>query len=802
MTDQPQNEKVAGVLSRLDSVKRSGSGWTAKCPTHDDNTASLAIGEGDDGGVLLHCHAGCEFAAIVKSLGLAMADVMPPENGSGKSKMKIVAEYDYRDECGELLYQAVRLDPKDFRQRRPKEGGGWVWKLEKTRRVLYRLLELLAADPTRPVFVPEGEKDVDRLGSLDVVATCNVGGAGKWRQEYCEHLRGRHVVVLADNDAAGRKHAEQVAGMLQGIAASVRVLYLPDLPEKGDVSDWLDAGGDADKLLALARATAEWKPTAAETTTTSQTTTTEPTPEPTTHRTAPAVTNATIQRTDDGTKTIPLPMRDVIASIQKAANDWPRRVDSALFIHDESEIAWLTSTPALFGWLSSIDSVRWHRGVGCVTKEETFHELRRVATRYLAIERFPHEPIIDGHFYACGMPEAGNGDVLRRLLDRFEPATPIDRDLIQAMFMTAFWGGHGGTRPCFVVTSDHGRGAGKSKMAEMVAHTCGGQIDLSHNEEIAKLKSRLLSPEALPKRVAILDNIKSLRFSWGELEGLITAPAISGHRMYVGEGQRPNTLLWVLTLNGASLSTDMAQRSVIIKIRKPKRTGTWEEDTIRFILDNRQAIIADIIGCLRAEPMPLAKFTRWGTWEAAVLSRLPEPGEAQAVILERQGQADVEEEEAGILEEHFAAELERLGYDVDSDEIHIPNGVAARWYNTALNDRQKVGSVSRILKQMSTEGRLRRIEPNPSRKHGRGFRWVGESWTINQSRWVDLPERLENQNRGYPHATLVIGVRRDGPQARGTKRLPRAGRVRSARCGRLGASGASIDGKTLPGARD
>ena len=78
--------------------------------------------------------------------------------------------------------------------------------------------------------------------------------------EYCEHLRDRHVVILADNDAAGRKHAEQVAAMLQGIAASVRVLHLPGLPEKGDVSDWLDSGGDAEKLLALARATAEWKP--------------------------------------------------------------------------------------------------------------------------------------------------------------------------------------------------------------------------------------------------------------------------------------------------------------------------------------------------------------------------------------------------------------------------------------------------------------------------------------------------------------------------------------------------------------
>ena len=98
----------------------------------------------------------------------------------------------------------------------------------------------------------EGEKDADRLASLGFVATTNAGGAGKWRDEYSEYLRGRHVVIIPDNDEPGREHAAKVARSLQGIAASVRILELPNLPPKGDVSDWLDAGGVVDELLVLA----------------------------------------------------------------------------------------------------------------------------------------------------------------------------------------------------------------------------------------------------------------------------------------------------------------------------------------------------------------------------------------------------------------------------------------------------------------------------------------------------------------------------------------------------------------------
>jgi hypothetical protein len=173
---------------------------------------------------------------------------------------RVVAAYDYRDEHGALLYQSVRFEPKGFNQRRPDGAGGWVYKLNGIRRVLYRLPELLTADPSQTVFIVEGEKDADRLADLGLVATTNAGGAGKWRDEFSEFLRGRHIVIIPDKDTPGREHAKKVARSLQGVAASVRVLELPNLPPKGDVSDWLDAGGVVDELLVLAEAAPLWEP--------------------------------------------------------------------------------------------------------------------------------------------------------------------------------------------------------------------------------------------------------------------------------------------------------------------------------------------------------------------------------------------------------------------------------------------------------------------------------------------------------------------------------------------------------------
>jgi putative DNA primase/helicase len=168
---------------------------------------------------------------------------------------RIVARYPYKDEHGTLLYTVCRFEPKDFRPMLPngRMGRGEV-------RVPYQLPELLASEQSKYVFIVEGENDVERLQGLGLLATCNDGGANKWPAEFGRWFKGRHAVVLPDNDEPGRMHAQMVASSLKEVAASVRVVKLEGLPPKGDVSDWLDAGHDDFTLLNLATNARFWTP--------------------------------------------------------------------------------------------------------------------------------------------------------------------------------------------------------------------------------------------------------------------------------------------------------------------------------------------------------------------------------------------------------------------------------------------------------------------------------------------------------------------------------------------------------------
>jgi hypothetical protein len=235
-------------LDRVD-FKREGNGFKAKCPAHEDIQASLSISEGADGRVLLYCHAGCTVEQVVSKLGLTLADLFPR---TGNDRGKIVATYEYPDEHGDLLFQVVRFDPKDFKQRRPDGNGGWVWNLKGVRRVLYRLPQILKADT---VYVVECEKDADRLWSLGFPATTSPHGAGKWREEYSQYLASKRVVILPDNDESGEQHVLQVARSLLPVAAAVKIVRLPGLPPKGDVSDWLAAGHTKEELAAIVQTT-------------------------------------------------------------------------------------------------------------------------------------------------------------------------------------------------------------------------------------------------------------------------------------------------------------------------------------------------------------------------------------------------------------------------------------------------------------------------------------------------------------------------------------------------------------------
>jgi hypothetical protein len=193
-------------------------------------------------------------------------DVPTPQYHSGGRIREAV--YDYRAEDGSILFRVFRYrlpaGGKSFSQHPPDGKGGWrhgPGAMDGVRLVPYRLPELVASEADQdPVWIVEGEKDADRLAALGLIATCNPMGAGKWRDEFQAHFAGRVCYVLPDNDAVGRQHAQAVCASLAGTARSVKVVELPDLPPKGDVSDWLDAGGTVEDLGQRAYTAPDWSP--------------------------------------------------------------------------------------------------------------------------------------------------------------------------------------------------------------------------------------------------------------------------------------------------------------------------------------------------------------------------------------------------------------------------------------------------------------------------------------------------------------------------------------------------------------
>lgn len=232
-----------------------GDEYQAICPFHNDSKPSLCFN--DEKGTFF-CH-GCGakgdaigfFAQLFgydqkKDFPKVLKQIAAVFNIGRETTPRIVEEYDYTDEKGTLLFQVVRYDPKDFRQRRPNGKNGWIWNLNGTRKVLYRLPDILRA--TRDwICIVEGEKDANNLRELGFYATTSPGGAKGWSAEYNEALKSKCVVLIPDNDEPGRQYMEKVARSLYGTAARIKLLDLPDLPEKGDISDWLERYDDRNK---------------------------------------------------------------------------------------------------------------------------------------------------------------------------------------------------------------------------------------------------------------------------------------------------------------------------------------------------------------------------------------------------------------------------------------------------------------------------------------------------------------------------------------------------------------------------
>ncbi len=269
---------IAGAsLKRLNGSRESVTG----CPFHPDDRPSLRVHRDKQTWFCDPCRTGGDvFTLVEKVRGVGFpaalgwladrAGVTEGKQQAPRPGRRIVESYDYTDEQGALLHQTVRYEPKEFKQRRPDGAGGSIWNLQGVRLVLYRLPALVNSGT---VLIVEGEKDADALWALELPATTNPLGAGKWRVEYVAQLKAagvERVIVLPDNDEAGRAHAEAVAAACNRGGLAVQMLTLPGGPLKGDVSVYLEQH-TKDDLVALLGAAPTWQSAAATTPTTQET---------------------------------------------------------------------------------------------------------------------------------------------------------------------------------------------------------------------------------------------------------------------------------------------------------------------------------------------------------------------------------------------------------------------------------------------------------------------------------------------------------------------------------------------------
>lgn len=245
---------INSIIHNFEGVRRSANGFLARCPAHEDKVQSLSIK--DDGRkILLNCFAGCDIHQILKAAGLELKQLFHdndqlqpkrqpnPFDGSNvvTSAKKEVAVYQYRDESGNVLYENVRYEPKEFRQRRFDAGGNPILNLNGVRRVPYRLPELLPCNRLRDdVWLCEGEKDADALAKLGFTAS----SFKNWRPEFNTYIKDSHVIIVMDHDKPGEKQANKAARLIAPAVKSVKVLDVfadRPMPDKNglDVSDYL-----------------------------------------------------------------------------------------------------------------------------------------------------------------------------------------------------------------------------------------------------------------------------------------------------------------------------------------------------------------------------------------------------------------------------------------------------------------------------------------------------------------------------------------------------------------------------------
>ena len=636
------------------------------------------------------------------------------------------ARYEYRDLTGKLVYFVCRMEhptkKKEFVQGTPDH-----WGLGDVTPIPYNWQAVAASDWC---VIVEGEKDVETLKRDGIPATTNSGGAKKWRPEFAEVLRGKKVILLPDNDEIGKEHAGLIAKDLRGKAASIKIITVSKLP-KGDVTDYYEQeGGNAQKLSELIAAAPEWDPE-------------KMTPKQLAkeaNEKCPFRNFTPEERKRNVIEKVPRDINDLIKDLHIRLQGAPYRVGEELFDrdHDTGVIQYLYDASDLFSWIARKTGkiVDWARLDGCVTKAEFFSALKSEAQVYSAISFVPDWPKREDVFYTHpAMPEPSeNHRVFREFVDFFNPTDDRSKSLLTAFIMAPIFYKPMVARPLWIIDSPDGQGSGKSMIPEMVAYLYGENMlegkpidvslyDLEKNEQ--EVIKRIISTKGRNARILRLDNVTGVLRS-SALSQLVTTASISGRASYGrGEESRPNNLTYVVTVNGATVDTDIASRAYYIMVSRPKMDPTWTDRVVSYIERNRMKIFADIIDIIsKHQPFGIQTVTRAPQFEERILQaaceNLAQFQRVIAFLTEKKDETNTDEELARRIEEEIAQRIidtrPAMGtpvMDPARERIFIRSQVLENWLGKEpwLNSKHP----AEIIRNMARIKMLPQVDPSVTR---------------------------------------------------------------------------------------
>lgn len=345
-------------------------------------------------------------------------------------------------------------------------------------------------------------------------------------------------------------------------------------------------------------------------------------------------------------------MKKILLKIQQETGGWPVSVLGTLVVVEpDSRTLLLSKAVQFFAWLNKYFELDWLPKHG--SKEEFFEYCLLECKEYDTLSAYPHFPQIKNVLYSCSLPAptAMNATpTLDELVGFYSPDSDIDKTLIKSLILTFLWGGPPGQRPSFVVTASptvdgYGIGVGKTTLVQTLASLVGGEVMTSIVEPGEKLKTRLLTPDSASSipRIVLIDNAKSRKLSLQDFEAMVTTQNISGHKMFRGNKAMRNLFTSVITINDASLSRDLASRSIFIHLKDSAKHPGWLSKVTDFIEKNRLKLYAEINYLLtvkEGQTLPTVGGTRWAPWETAVLAKLSNAKNARDEVVRRQREYD------------------------------------------------------------------------------------------------------------------------------------------------------------------